>query len=39
LLNFHDDTLGTGQTSLPEPLRRFGTGHFSFKVWLTTRQG
>jgi hypothetical protein len=32
LLNFHDDTLGTGRESPPEPLRRFGTDHFTFKA-------
>jgi len=30
LLNFYDDTLGTGFRSSPEPLRAFRTSHFSF---------
>src|SRR5438093_6345217 len=29
LLNFYDDTLGTGGKSPPEPLRAFGTSHFA----------
>jgi hypothetical protein len=29
-LNFHDDTLGTGRESPPEPLRAFRTSHFTF---------
>src|SRR5436190_8152825 len=29
LLSFHDPTVGTRPESSPEPLRRFGTGHFS----------
>src|SRR5437899_10964708 len=31
LLNFYDDTLGTGFKSPPEPLRRFRTSHFACK--------
>src|SRR5437899_13091218 len=30
LLNFYDDTLGTGFRSSPEPFRAFRTSHFSF---------
>src|SRR5439155_17300055 len=29
LLNFYDDTLGTGGKSQPEPLRAFGTTNFA----------